>query len=67
MADVHIRKGYRGIHVISPETEVGRKWLIENLMSVVTQNGSISIPISSEFAEEIAIAIREDGIDVDLE
>ena len=67
MPDIHIQRGYRGMHIITAKSVQGQRWMDENLSDVVRAAGTAEIPIASDYAEEIAAEIRKDGIDVDLD
>jgi len=67
MADIHIRRGYKQTHVICATSEAGKKWIIENIKAIPGADMFVEVPISSEYAEEIAGLIRKDDLDVDVD
>jgi hypothetical protein len=68
MPDIHIKRGYRDMHVITACSEVGKRWLLDNIKAIpVEKTGELQIPIASEHVKDLEIAIKEDGIDVDVD
>lgn len=68
MTDIHIVKGYKGTHVIRSMTNRGKKWIEDNIHTTIPEaQVFVEVPISSEYAEEIAELIRKDDLDVDVD
>lgn len=67
MADIHIQKSGRDVHIVVPMTDAGRKWVFANMQIPTGLMGERQVPISSEFVEDLAEYMRKDDLIVDID
>lgn len=60
MADIKVTKGRQGVYLLEPVSENGKR-----LLYVVLQVNHPIIPIDEEYLEEVIVALRAEGLDVD--